>query len=85
MAIGAYEWASSQGLDVPNDISVVGFDDGNLAFYVRPRLTTMNFPAYQMARACARMAVNEIYNKQPPHGIEFQASLVIRDSVKSRI
>lgn len=84
MAIGVYEWASNNGLDVPNDLSVVGFDDVNLAYYVRPRLTTVNFPAYEMARASARMAVNEIYKKLPPHGIEFKTNLVVRDSVKPR-
>jgi LacI family transcriptional regulator len=83
MAVGVYEWASKKGIDVPNDLSVIGFDDVNIAFYVRPRLTTMNFPIYEMARASVRMAVDEIYNKRPPHGIEFKPSLVIRDSVKT--
>ncbi|MDN3647908.1 LacI family DNA-binding transcriptional regulator [Reinekea marina] len=83
MAIGVYEWASNQGLSVPEDISVIGFDDVNLASYIRPRLTTMNFPAYQMARTCARMAVDELYNKLQPHGMEFKPNLVVRGSVQS--
>lgn len=81
MAVAVIEWASSKGLTVPNDISVVGFDDMLMSNYVRPRLTTLHFPVYEMAKASAELAFEEIYNKRPPHGLEFKPSLVIRDSV----
>jgi len=82
MAVGIFEWAAQKDIKIPNELSVMGFDNVLMANYIRPRLTTMDFPAYEMAKASARMAFEEIYNKKPPHGVEFKPSLVIRDSVK---
>jgi LacI family transcriptional regulator len=84
MAIGVYEWAEQKGLRVPDQLSVIGFDNQSVANYVSPKLTTMDYPAYEMAKACARMAVDEIYNKKQPHGLEFKPSLVVRQSVKAK-
>lgn len=83
MAIGVIEWATSKGLSIPQDLSVIGFDNVLIANYVRPRLTTVNYPAYEMAKASALQAVNEIYHKKSPRGMEFKTSLVVRDSVAS--
>lgn len=82
MAIGIYEWAAQHKIRIPEDLSVIGFDDVLMANYVKPRLTTMNFPAYEMARTSARMALDEVYAKRPPKGMEFKPNLVIRDSVR---
>ncbi len=81
MAIGVLEWAKQHQLSVPDDVSVIGFDNQLVANYVSPRLTTMDFPAYDMAKACARMAVHEIYHKKEPNGFEFKPTLVVRNSV----
>ena len=81
MAVGIMEWARQQNRVIPDDLSVIGFDNQLLARYVSPRLTTIDFPAYDMAKACARMAVNEIYRKIKPNGVEFKTTLVVRDSV----
>jgi LacI family transcriptional regulator len=83
MAIGAIEWLRQQGKAVPQDVSVIGFDDQVVASYVTPKLTTMSFPVYDMARSCAEMAVQEIYHKQPPTGLQFTPALVVRQSVSS--
>ena len=82
MAFGVYDWAESKGITIPDDLSVVGFDNQRVANYVNPKLTTMHYPTYEMAKACARMAVEEIYKKTQPHGLEFKPSLVVRHSVK---
>ncbi len=81
MAIGIIEWASQNKRSVPEELSVIGFDNVRFANYIRPRLTTMNFPIYEMAKASANMAHDEIYKKKPPHGLEFKPNLVVRDSV----
>jgi LacI family transcriptional regulator len=50
IAIGAMEAAAGQGLDVPGDLSVIGFDDLELSRVVVPRLTTVRQPLKEMAR-----------------------------------
>lgn len=81
MAIGALDWARAKGLNVPKDLSVIGFDNQMMAQYVSPKLTTIDFPAFDMAKACARSAIQEIYHKQKASGLKFTPSLVIRDTV----
>ena len=81
MAIGAMEWLRQRGRNVPEDVSVIGFDDQVVADFVTPKLTTMRYPVYEMAKACANMAVREIYNKIPATGLQFSPSLVVRQSV----
>lgn len=50
MAMGAYDAIRSRGLSVPGDVSVVGFDDEDLASYLVPPLSTMVLPHDEMAR-----------------------------------
>ena len=50
MAMGAYEAARFRGLRVPEDLSIVGFDDEELAGYLVPPLTTIVLPHDEMAR-----------------------------------
>lgn len=50
MAIGAYEAARGAGFRIPEDLSVVGFDNENLVAYLEPGLTTMVLPHSEMAR-----------------------------------
>lgn len=48
MALGCYEALKQLGLDIPEDISVVGFDDEEIASHVMPKLTTLRFPRHMM-------------------------------------
>jgi LacI family transcriptional regulator len=50
MAVGAYDAIKSRGLRVPEDVSVVGFDDEDLASYMVPPLSTVLLPHDEMAR-----------------------------------
>jgi LacI family transcriptional regulator len=50
MAMGAYEAVKSRGLSVPEDVSIVGFDDEELSSYAVPPLTTIVLPHDEMAR-----------------------------------
>jgi LacI family transcriptional regulator len=50
MAMGAYDAIRSRGLEVPGDISIVGFDDEDLASYLIPPLSTLVLPHDEMAR-----------------------------------
>ncbi|TCS38901.1 LacI family DNA-binding transcriptional regulator [Reinekea marinisedimentorum] len=82
-AVGVYEWAEENGLVIPDDFSVIGFDNMNLSAYVRPKLSTVAFPIVEMAKASARMAFDVIYNKAHSEGVEFNTELVLRNSVKA--
>ncbi|MFC3897872.1 LacI family DNA-binding transcriptional regulator [Lentzea rhizosphaerae] len=54
LAFGAYQALGEAGLSVPGDVSVIGFDDHPIASWMRPRLTTVALPHYELgARAVA--------------------------------
>lgn len=67
---------------LPQQLSIVGFDDVVLARYLYPALTTMHYPVEQMARCAAQLAI-QLYQgiTPPPSSNHFNAELVIRDSV----
>lgn len=51
LAMGAYQAIAEQGLGVPENVSVVSFDDDVLATWLRPQLTTIALPHYELGRA----------------------------------
>lgn len=71
-----------RGVHLPQQLSIVGFDDVVLARYLYPALTTMHYPVEQMARCAAQLAI-QLYQgiTPPPSSNHFNAELVIRDSV----
>lgn len=83
-ASGVYEAAREKHLRVPEDLSVVGFDDVILSEWLRPPLTTVRQPLEQMARAAIRLAAQIAYEGQQPSGrIELPTSLTLRASTSS--
>jgi LacI family transcriptional regulator len=66
MAIGEIAAVRDAELDVPADVSVVGFDDIALASYVRPALSTVAIPTYELGAAAARMLLELVERKQHP-------------------
>lgn len=64
-ALGVYEAARELGLRIPDDLSVVGFDDLELAQWVGPPLTTVHQPLAEMAAAAARIVVDLARGRQP--------------------
>lgn len=58
LAFGAYQAIQEAGLRIPDDFSVVSFDDHQLASWLRPRLTTFAIPHYELG-ACALRALLE--------------------------
>jgi DNA-binding LacI/PurR family transcriptional regulator len=85
MAIGAMQTARARGLTVPDDLSIVGFDDIPLASYCSPSLTTLAQPIEEMAAA----AVDELVHRLDPdrrrrgagnYTRVFRPRLVVRES-----
>ncbi|MFU0782501.1 MAG: LacI family transcriptional regulator [Thermoanaerobacterium thermosaccharolyticum] len=60
MAIGAMQALEEMGYNVPDDVSIIGFDDITISRYVKPALTTMNVSLLQMAELCVENLVKSI-------------------------
>ena len=56
MAAGAIDTCREAGLRVPHDVSIIGFDDLDVAFYASPKLTTVGLPLEMMGRSAAELA-----------------------------
>ena len=80
IALGIYEAVRSLGLRVPDDISVVGFDDSLMAGLVTPGLTTVRQPLSDMGSAAVRTLL-DLSRGQGHHGpVRLATSLVVRAS-----
>jgi len=81
MAIGAMRALISRGLRVPEDVSVVGFDDIRFSRYTTPALTTLSQPKNALGREAMTMLI-EILNdpEVPPRKRVLSAELVVRGS-----
>ena len=80
-ALGAIAAAQSCGLSVPQDLSVVGFDDIPLATQAFPKLTTVSQPLFEMGKSAARTAASLVRGLElPTSEVRFATELVIRDS-----
>ncbi|MBT2513420.1 LacI family DNA-binding transcriptional regulator [Arthrobacter sp. ISL-30] len=80
-ALGAYRAARAAGLRVPDDLSVIGFDDIPAAEWVEPPLTTIRQPVVQMAETATRALLRHLEgDEELPQRIELGTELVVRGS-----
>jgi len=79
-AFGVYEAARGLGLDVPRDVSVIGFDDLPMARWVGPPLTTIRQPLTEMAATAARLVLGQGEDRR----VELATTLVVRQSTRAR-
>jgi LacI family transcriptional regulator len=80
MAAGVIAAAHDQGIAVPHELSVVGFDDSAIATVVYPRLTTIHQPVRDMARAAADTLIAMLEEQPFEAAIEHPFQLVVRES-----
>jgi LacI family transcriptional regulator len=80
-AFGLYEAARQRGLRVPQDLSVIGFDDLPVARWVSPPLTTVRQPLAEMGRAAAQM-LDDLIDGLPlrTNRVELSTELIVRES-----
>ncbi|MBV7404142.1 HTH-type transcriptional regulator GalR [Enterobacter sp. ENT03] len=82
MAAGAMGVLNDNGIEVPGEISLIGFDDILISRYVRPRLTTVRYPIVTMATQAAELALALAENRPLPDITHvFNPTLVRRHSV----
>lgn len=80
-AFGAMEAIRNRGLNIPQDISVIGFDDIPMSAHMHPALTTVRQPLAEMGRRATRMLFKLIDNPEEEVGrVMLDTELVIRDS-----
>lgn len=80
-AFGAMDAVREYGLRIPEDISIIGFDDIPQASLVYPKLTTVRQPLAQMGQVAVKMLLERIENQsRPPQRVALATQLVIRDS-----
>lgn len=82
-AVGAIQALQESGYHVPNDVSVVGFDDSDLLEYFKPRLTTINNPIDLQGQIAVDQLFRLIEGSSVGKTIELSGKLVIRESSKS--
>jgi LacI family transcriptional regulator len=83
MAVGAMRALYELGLRVPDDVSLVGYDDVVFAAFLVPGLTTVRQPLFEMGQAAAHLALRKLGQKEPEVKQKFEPELVLRQSVKS--
>ncbi len=82
VALGAIKGLRELGLDVPEDVSVVGFDDLNLLDYVSTPLTTIHVPKREMGRRAAEPLLKQIQGNgaKASQRVSLDAELTVRSS-----
>ncbi len=84
MAIGALSAFYEKGIKVPQDISIIGFDDIIQASYTYPLLTTVKLPKYEQGYESARLLISLIQGNRA-ESMTLDTQLVIRNSVLNKI
>jgi len=83
VAIGAIRAAHDAGVRVPEEVSIVGFDDIPVAAFIRPRLTTVAIGIREMGQRAAAVLLDKVRGEVeglPPRRLVLPATLVIRES-----
>jgi len=81
MAYGVYKQAASNGKKIPEDLSIVGFDDLQFSELMEVPLTSVSQPAIEMGQSAVEMMIEWIdHPDQQPENITFKSELVIRKS-----
>ena len=81
LAVGALQQARVLGLQVPDDVSITGFDDIDLASVVTPQLTTVRVPHRRMGEAAAEVLIKLIGKQPVERQIEMPTEIIERGTL----
>jgi LacI family transcriptional regulator len=79
VAAGALHFLTSQGIKVPGDISIIGYDDDSMAVMTNPTLTTIRQQMPEIGKQ-AVLTVNHMISGEPVHDVVVDVELIIRNS-----
>ncbi|KAA2242260.1 LacI family DNA-binding transcriptional regulator [Salinarimonas soli] len=82
MAIGLVGGLAAEGIEVPDGMSVVGFDDIEFAAMARPSLTTIHQPRRELGRTGARVLLDLLAGRRAPAHVRLETKLVERLSTR---
>jgi DNA-binding LacI/PurR family transcriptional regulator len=81
MALGAIQAIQDRGLNVPGDIAIVGYDNRDFTRIVRPRITTVSMPVYEMGRTAAELLLKQISGgRRDQDEIKIKGQIFIRET-----
>jgi len=84
MASGAITYAREHGFSLPQDLSVIGFDNIIFSRHIYPKLTTIDNPVNEMGKMAAKLVLKNVYQQDKlliQHS--FEPTLIARDSIAS--
>jgi LacI family transcriptional regulator len=81
VALGVLKVLSQRGIHVPDDLSIVGFDDSYFAALLSPALTTVRQYPYELGKKAAETVIS-LAADAPPASFVFEPELMLRDSVR---
>lgn len=83
MAMGVIQAASQRGLRVPDDLSLIGYDDVHIAKFMTPALTTIHQPKYRLGKAAIDTLLYRLENPDTTaQVVQLEPTLVVRNSVR---
>jgi len=84
VALGVCRALAELGVRVPDDVSVVGFDDIQILDYLPPGLTSVRMPKFEMGRLAAQMLIRHVEAREalPPQKVFLEAELAVRGSTR---
>ena len=80
LAVGAIIECQAEGLEVPNDVSITGFDDMEIGAQLAPGLTTMRLPTVALGRSAAAYLLDRFAGREVATSTELPVELVVRGS-----
>lgn len=80
LATGAILAAAREGINIPDDVSIIGFDDLVISRHLSPALTTIQIPTQEMWCRAADMLLDLLKGKDGPSAVEIDFSLIVRES-----
>ncbi len=87
IALGAIQAIEERGYKIPDDISIIGFDDIYLSRFLKPPLTVVRQPIYDMGKTAGEILLKKMNNISDfvPERVVIKGKLVIRGSVSRKI
>ena len=82
MAMGVINAANELGIKIPDDLSIIGYDDIHIAKFMSPSLTTIHQPKYRLGQAAVETLLTKLENhSKEPNVVQLEPTLVERNSV----
>ncbi|ASK53603.1 transcriptional repressor PurR [Vibrio tarriae] len=83
MAMGVIQAASQRGLRIPDDLSLIGYDDVHIAKFMTPALTTIHQPKYRLGKAAVDTLLYRLENPDTTaQVVQLEPTLTVRNSVR---